>query len=228
MKLFRVAALGLSVFGAFTTSAQAGGYWSVGVRFGGPCYGRPCYGYPYYGCYRPYPLVIAPSLVVAPAPPPVVVQQVPVVVQAAPAPVTSSAPPADETAPPPTPVPPAPALQPATAPLPIRPVSQQKPADDQRQAEIGRLLRQLADPNEGTRIQAVSQLGRLKAHRAVDPLAATLAGDRSAAVREAAARALALIHSPKALPALTHAAQVDSDRDVRRSAQFAVEIIQAK
>jgi HEAT repeat protein len=61
----------------------------------------------------------------------------------------------------------------------------------------------------------------------VDPLAATLAGDRSPAVRDAAARALGLIASPQALPALERAAQADADRDVRRSAQFAVEVIQA-
>jgi HEAT repeat protein len=74
----------------------------------------------------------------------------------------------------------------------------------------------------------VLQLGRSKDPRAVDPLAATLAGDRSAMVREAAARALGLIGSPAALPALQNAAQVDSDHDVRRSAQFAVEVIQSR
>ena len=36
-----------------------------------------------------------------------------------------------------------------------------------------------------------------------------------------------LIGSPRSLTALTHAAQADADRDVRRSAQFAVEVIQA-
>jgi len=59
-------------------------------------------------------------------------------------------------------------------------------------------------------------------------LAATLAGDQSPAVRDAAARALGLIGSTKGLPALQRAAQVDNDRDVRRSAQFAVEVIQSK
>jgi len=47
-------------------------------------------------------------------------------------------------------------------------------------------------------------------------------------VRESAARALGLIASPSALPALQRAAQVDADRDVRRSAQFAVDVIQSK
>ena len=59
------------------------------------------------------------------------------------------------------------------------------------------------------------ELGRTKSERALDPLAATLAGDRSPVVRDAAARALGLIASPKALPALTHAAQADTDRDER-------------
>jgi HEAT repeat protein len=45
-------------------------------------------------------------------------------------------------------------------------------------------------------------------------------------VREAAARALGLIGSARALPALQHAAQADNDRDVRNSARFAVDVIQ--
>ncbi len=45
--------------------------------------------------------------------------------------------------------------------------------------------------------------------------------------REAAAQALGLIATPKALPALTRAAQADQDRDVRRTAQFSIEIIHA-
>jgi HEAT repeat protein len=86
----------------------------------------------------------------------------------------------------------------------------------------------LADADERVRSDSVMQLGRLKATQAVDPLAATLAGDRSATVREAAARALGLIGSPSAMPALQRAAQSDNDRDVRRSAQFAVEVIQTR
>jgi HEAT repeat protein len=38
---------------------------------------------------------------------------------------------------------------------------------------------------------------------------------------------LGLIASPRSLPALIQAAQADNDRDVRHSAQFAVEIIRA-
>lgn len=69
-------------------------------------------------------------------------------------------------------------------------------------------------------------LGRIRATQAVEPLTATLAGDRSPAVREAAARALGLIGSPKGLTALKRAVVADNDRDVRHSCQFAIDVIQ--
>ena len=97
-----------------------------------------------------------------------------------------------------------------------------------RQQHISLSIRSLADSNEGVRLDAVTQLGHLKAHRAIDPLAATLSGDRSPAVREAAARALGLMRNPKGLPALQRAVQVDADHDVRRTAQFSIEIIQSR
>jgi HEAT repeat protein len=96
-----------------------------------------------------------------------------------------------------------------------------------RQNSIDHHVQLLSNPDERVRLDSVAQLGRLKAYRAVDPLAATLAGDRSPAVREGAARALGLIGSPKALPALQQAAQADSDHDVRHSAQFAAEVIRS-
>ena len=65
--------------------------------------------------------------------------------------------------------------------------------------DINYYLQQLRNPDERVRADSVLQLGRLKVISSVDPLAATLAGDRSPLVREAAARALALIGSPKAL-----------------------------
>jgi HEAT repeat protein len=52
-----------------------------------------------------------------------------------------------------------------------------------------------------------------------------LAGDRSATVREAAARALGLIATPATLPALQRAAQADDDREVRASARFAADVV---
>jgi HEAT repeat protein len=72
------------------------------------------------------------------------------------------------------------------------------------------------------------QLGRLRAAEAIDPLAATLAGDSNPRVREAAARALGLIGSQKALPALQQAAQTDSDPTVRHSAEFSIDVIHAR
>jgi HEAT repeat protein len=98
---------------------------------------------------------------------------------------------------------------------------------DERQTEITHNLEHLRNPEEQARLDAVVRLGRLKAQRAVDPLAATLAGDSSPKVRDAAARALGMIGSPKALPALQRAAEADNDRDVRHSAQFSVELVQA-
>jgi HEAT repeat protein len=99
-------------------------------------------------------------------------------------------------------------------------------APEERPADIDNHLQQLTNPDEKVRADVVIQLGRMRAERAVDPLAATLAGDASPAVRETAARALGLIGSTRALPALNRAAQADNDRDVRNSARFAVEVIQ--
>jgi hypothetical protein len=150
--------------------------------------------------YRPWGYGYYPYPVYV-APAPVVVQPAaPVVVSQAPAPVVQRA---------------------ATAPAPeLHPVGYNN-------ADVDRNIQLLSDPNDRTRMDAVLNLGKLKADQAVDPVAATLAGDRSPAVRDAAARALGLIGSPKGLAALKYAAQADSDRDVRHSAQFAVEVIQS-
>ena len=71
----------------------------------------------------------------------------------------------------------------------------------------------LTAADEHVRSESVLQLGRMKAYQAVDPLAATLAGDQSPLVRESASRALAMIGSPKAFPALTRAAQADAEHE---------------
>jgi HEAT repeat protein len=97
---------------------------------------------------------------------------------------------------------------------------------DDRQTEITHTIEHLRNPDEQARADAATHLGRLRAVRAVDPLAATLAGDSSPRVREAAAKALGMIGSAKALPALQRAAQKDADRDVRHSAEFSVELVQ--
>ncbi len=134
-------------------------------------------------------------------------------------------------APPPVVLQPVPVYQPvpvATYPAPVpAPSVSRSPVTDPAQAEIERHLQMLASADERTRADSAMQLGRLKAEAAVDPLAATLAGDRSPSVRETAARALALIGSKRALPALERAAQADPDRDVRHSAQFASDVVLA-
>jgi hypothetical protein len=204
MKMAFTSAFAAIVLGGASAAAQAG--WAVGVRVGGPVYYRP-WG-PYYYPYYPYGPVYA-------ALPPLIVESAPVVAQ-----------------PPPVPPPP------PTVPSGVQPVSQAAPAtlpptvvrsqaQEVSQTDINHYLQQLRDPDERVRADSVLQLGRLKAFSTVDPLAATLAGDRSRMVREAAARALGLIGSPKALPALQHAVLADPDRDVRHSAQFAVEIVQS-
>jgi HEAT repeats len=95
------------------------------------------------------------------------------------------------------------------------------------QPDVDRHLQQLGNADERVRSQSVIELGRMRASRAVDPLAATLAGDPCPVVREAAAQALALIGLRQGLPALQRAALADADRDVRHSAQFAIEVIQS-
>jgi hypothetical protein len=202
MKMACTLAFAAVVLGGASAEAQAG--WSVGVRVGGPVYYRP-WG-PYYYPYSPYGAVYVA--------PPVVVESAPVVVQPAPVPLS---------------LPAASGVQPAsqTAPSILPPAIVRSQVQEVPQTEIDRCLQQLRNPDERVRADSVLQLGRLKALCSVDPLAATLAGDRSPMVREAAARALGLIGSPKALPALQHAALADPDRDVRHSAQFAVDIVQS-
>jgi HEAT repeats len=180
--------------------ARAGGVgWSIGINLGYPGYYRP-----WYGCanwYYPPPLVVA-------VPPPVYVAPPVSVVQ----PVYPAAPPA--------------AAQPA--PQPSADLPPPRPLEESQLPNADRYIRDLTNPDERLRLEAALQLGRSRSVRAVDPLAATLAGDASSGVREAAAKALALIGSPTAMPALRRAAQQDSSHDVRRTAQFAIEIIQAK
>lgn len=199
--------LAIMVALAAISSAEAHGHGprvSVGFNFGPSC--RPwCHCPPSFIYYRP-----APIYYVEPAPR-VIVQPAPVIVQ--PAPAVTSAPvyQSNNTLPPP------PAIQPAVA------LREPTHLDT---GIIGRNLEMLKSPDVSVRCDAVMELGRTKSDQAVAPLSATLAGDSNPEVRDAAARALGLIAAPSALPALRYAAQSDSDRDVRRSSQFAVEIIQ--
>jgi hypothetical protein len=202
----RIALAALALLTAACPPALAGGFWSFGIRFGVPaCPPRPvylrpaCYDYYY---YRPYPIAVAP-------PPPVIVQPVPVVREV---PVPQPVYPTSASAAPSAPV----AATPAVMPV------------DHRPADVQWHLQRLSDRDERVRAESAMQLGRLRAAQAVDPLAATVAGDPSPVAREAAARGLGLIGSTRALPALRHAAQADPDRDVRHSAAFAVEVIQTR
>ncbi|MCI0381090.1 MAG: HEAT repeat domain-containing protein [Gemmataceae bacterium] len=174
--------------------------WSVGVHIGPPAYPRPYVYSPWcYGVVRPYPY----HYFYEPAP---VIYETPILVR--PAPVV---------------VRPETVVVPSA--LPAAQAAKVIPASNEIAATIEVYLQRLAHADENMRRNAVMELGRMKAERAVEPLTATLAGDKSAVVRDAAARALGLISSPRALTALVHAAQADPDRDVRHSAQFAVEII---
>ncbi len=216
--------LGILILGGPTwTSAQAGhGVFALGVNIGVPApgyYYRPYYYRPYYYGY-PYPVYAAPYPVYSP----VVVQPAPVV---QPVPVTTPTPSYSVPVPEPAPAP-SPTSTSATAVPRLTPVAQTPALVVSQSADIRHHLQQLASADERVRADSAIQLGRLHAVQAVDPLAATLAGDRSPLVREAAARSLGLLGSAQALPALQRAAQVDSDRDVRRSAQFAMEVIQSR
>ena len=156
---------------------------------------------PFFPCYQPWYYRPYPVYYYPPAP--VVIQQVPVVQQV-------------------------PVAQPVYAPPAPVPVTSHAAPVYPQQSEIDRNIYQLADASDRVRSESALQLGRLRATQAIDPLAATLAGDRSPLMREAAARALGLIGSSKALPALQQAAQADADPTVRHSAEFSVDVIHAR
>lgn len=193
-------------------TAQAGVNWNIGIGVGFPGYYRPWYGCPGY-CYYPRPVYVVPPPAVYVGPPPVVQPVYSVPAPPVPAPAPAPTPELSAGTPPP---PPTPAL-----PAPRR-------LDETQLNNVTHFVGHLTDRDEGVRLNSVTQLGRTKSPRAVDPLAATLAGDASPQVREAAAKALGLIGSPTALPALHRAVQADSSHDVRRTAQFSIEIIQSK
>lgn len=186
------------------SAAQAHVGIGIGVNLGAPYYYGPYYNpYPYY-YYNQYPVYAAP--------PTVVIQSAPVV-QTAPAVRPSYSSPA-EAVPAPTPLPS------GITPQSVQPASL-------RQDAVREQMQLLNQADDRVRAEAAVELGRMKATRAVQPLMQTLAGDRSASVREAAARALGLIADTATLPALQHAAQADDDPNVRHSAQFAAEVIRS-
>lgn len=172
---------------------------AIGVGFPLGCY-RPYCGYGYY-CYRPY---YYPAVYVAP--PPVVVEAAPVAQPVAVLQPVPSAPPT-----------PAPSTQPVV----------RAAASADQNAEADRYLQHLNNPDERSRSEAMLQLGRMRAARAIEPLTRALSTDQSPVAREAAARALGLIAAPSSLQALQEAAQADNDRDVRNSARFAADVIRS-
>jgi hypothetical protein len=213
MKAPRLIILAMSIWlGLAAAAAQAGVRVGIGIGLPGPYWGGWYPGYPYYPYYYPRPVYVVPPPAVYVAPAATVVQP-------------ASPPPAEQPSTPPEskPLPQPRQVQPEPAPPPIKQVNA-----DERRATIDGYLAALTNPTEQVRLDSVAQLGRMKAIRAVDPLAATLAGDQSPAVREAAARALGIIAAKSALPALNRAAQMDTNHDVRLTAKYAVEIIQSK
>ena len=163
------------VLGLATAAAEAGPPVRIGIglNFGGPYYYRG-YGYPYYygGYPYPYPYVV---------PGPVVYQNPPVIVQQGPVVGTTPAYSA-----------PAPSVS-GPEPERITTANAVTPANPNAQSSLEYHLSRLSNPDEGLRRESVMELGRTKSDRAVDPLTATLAGDRSPAVRDAAARALGAV-----------------------------------
>jgi hypothetical protein len=203
--------------GPLAQNAQA---W-VGVRIGigVPLYVGPG---PYY--YGGYPYYYPPPVYVAPAPAVVYQTAPPAVVVRSSSPDTSEPIPAPQSPPAPIPVPPSSAPPAAYAP-PV--ISNVVPVSNQSSPQVDAAVRRLSDGNETVRRDAAIELGRLKALSAVDALASVLTKDPSPIARDGAARGLGLIASPRCLNALIYAAQADNDREVRHSAQFAVEAIRS-
>lgn len=182
------------------STVQARGRWGLGFYVGGPCY-RPC--------YRPAVIIRPAPIVFAPAP--VVLQPAPIVAVAAAAPESDYVPSPVPVAPPAPLAPPGPAVT-------VRGI---RPVSDNGDLEA------MNDPSPQARADSIIRLGRNKDQRAIRPLIRTLQEDGSPQVREAAARALGLIGSIEGLSALQQAAQADQERDVRKTASFAAEVIRA-
>ena len=106
-------------------------------------------------------------------------------------------------------------------------VPQQDPVGDALK-EIHLSLCSLIHFDQRIRLRSVRHLGEQGFEPAIDPLVALMGTDLSPAVREAAAKSLALIRpsSFDALAALRRAAKEDPSPEVRRTAAFAAEIIE--
>ena len=203
-----LALFALTTIASLTQTADA--HPNVGIRIG---IGFPGFYYgpgPYYYGYRPYPYYYypPPPAVIYESAPPVVIRQSPppAVSEPLPVPVVPNSPP-----PPP----------PAPLPTPIVTTRNEVPSS------ASAVMAKLNDGSDTVRRDAAVELGRLKATYAVDVLMTMLAKDSSPVARDGAARALGLIAERRSLNALIFAAQADDDREVRRSAQFAVEAIRS-
>ena len=192
--------------------AQAGVRIGVGIGLPFPCFGYYGYGYPYY--YPPYavygpPVVYQPNVVTPPV----------TLYQPGYTPATSPAqtPEAERIRPVPKPDPELSPPAQASASIAV--------ADPRGDFDVA--VQHLTNGDEPGRAAAAVQLGKLHDNRALAPLTRAMEQDRSPVVREAAVRGLGLIAAPASLPALQYAAQGDDDRDVRRSAVFAVEAIRS-
>jgi len=194
-----------SVPAAFGWHGGPGGGWG-GFR-GGYGYGHCGWGgwggcgiginigcYPWYGGYAPYPY---------PYPYPYPCATAPYVAGPPPLGQNPTPPPApkEETAPTPKPVQPQAALpQPVSGPVDLKPVAATRPSAGDADHYKSLLL----DTEEGVRLDAVTRLGRMRGAQAINALAATLAGDPSPVVREAAARSLDCRNNDTASPLWTH------------------------
>jgi hypothetical protein len=154
--------------------------------------------HPPFAVYRPYPIYVRPA--------PVFVQPVTVVE-------------------------PVEVYQPVPVVRPVAPSTSRSvlppPSPVESNEDVERYQRQMQSAEPRERAEAIMQLGRLRAPGAREALTAALNNDRSPLVRETAARALGLFGSPDSLDALQRAAQTDEDREVRRSASYAAEVIRA-
>jgi hypothetical protein len=218
--LSALASLMLTGFCPLPQQAQA---W-VGVRigFGLPIYVGPgpyYYGPPY---YPPTYITPAPQVVYQAAPMNVATPPGPVLREPIPPPSQKEAiavPQSIEATPAP--------LSQNAVPPPLPSVTNVTPVNNPSSPQVDALVQQLSQASETSRRDVALQLGRMKASIAVYALVNILAKDTSPIAREGAARALGLIAAPTSLQALIHAAQADDDREVRRSAQFAVEVIRS-
>jgi hypothetical protein len=90
------------------------------------------------------------------------------------------------------------------------------------------MLQLLTHPDARVRSHAAIRFGQNGDDYAVDALRASVAHDPNPAVREAAARSLALLGDIAEMLTLKRVAEADTDEDVRRIAEFALDTIASR